>query len=43
MDKNVKLYNEIQHLDLIAKEFKVHKRCYQQFTSGYALSVRCTE
>ena len=42
-DKNDKLYHEIEHLDLIAKEFKVHKQCYQKFSSGYALSARCSE
>ena len=38
--KNKKLYNEIKSLDLIAKEFKVHKHCYQQFTSGFASGSR---
>jgi len=31
-NKNQKLYQEIEHLDLIAKEFKVHKTCYKTFT-----------
>jgi len=34
--KDEKLYAEIQHLDLIAKEFKVHMHCYQNFTRGYS-------
>ena len=42
-DKNDKLYHEIEHLDLTAKGFKVHKQCYQKFTSGCALSARCRE
>lgn len=42
-DKDPKLFHEIQHLDLIAKEFKYHKHCYQQLTSGYALSARLAE
>ena len=42
-DKDPELFNEIQHLDLIAKEFKFHKHCYQQFTSGYAISARLAE
>ena len=25
-------YDKIRDLDLIAKEFKVHRHCYQQFT-----------
>ena len=42
-DKNDKLFKEIEQLDLIAKQFKVHKHCYQQFTTGYALSARNIE
>ena len=38
--KNEMLYKEIKDLDLIAKEFKVHKHCYQQYTSGHAFSSR---
>ena len=34
MVKNTKLYNEVRDLDLIAREFKVHKNCYQDFTHG---------
>ena len=41
--KNDKLYHEIEHLDLIAKELKVHKQCYQKLISGYALSACCSE
>ena len=37
--KNENLYVEIKDLDLIAKEFKVHKHCYQQFTHGYTKGV----
>ena len=33
--KNESLYVEIKDLDLIAKEFKLHKHCYQQITHGY--------
>ena len=35
-EKNEQLYAEINHLDLIAKEFKVHQHCYQSFTRGYS-------
>ena len=38
--KNEMFYKEIKDLDLIAKEFKVHKHCYQQYTSGHAFSSR---
>ena len=34
--KNATLYNEIESLDLIAKEFKVHQPCYQKLTFGYS-------
>ena len=37
--KNTKLYNEVRDLDLIAREFKVHKNCYQDFTHGAASAV----
>ena len=30
------LYIEISNLDLIAKEFKVHEHCYQNFTRGFS-------
>lgn len=30
--KNANLYAEIKDLDLISKEFKVHKHCYREFT-----------
>ena len=40
--KNTNLYVEIKDLDLIAKEFKLHKHCYQQFTHGYTKGV-CNE
>ena len=42
-DKNETLYNEIKDLDLIAKEFKVHKHCYQHYTTGYAAGSRSKE
>ena len=41
--KNANLYVEIEELDLIAKEFKLHKHCYQQFTHGYTKGVRNDE
>ena len=41
--KNENLYVEIKDLDLIAKEFRVHKHCYQQFTHGYTKGVRNEE
>ena len=41
--KNENLYIEIKDLDLIAKEFKVHKHCYQQFTYGYTKGVHNEE
>ena len=34
--KDKKLYSEIESLDLIAKEFKVHAHCYQNFTRGFS-------
>ena len=34
-EKNQPLFEEIVHLDLIAKEFKVHQICYQTYTLGY--------
>ena len=36
--KNPTLYNEIESLDLIAKEFKVHQPCYQKLTFGHSSS-----
>ena len=41
--KNESLYVEIKDLDLIAKEFKVHKHCYQQFAHRYKKGVRNEE
>ena len=38
--KNETLFNEIEHLDLIAKEFKVHHVCYKKFTLGYSPASR---
>ena len=40
--KNEKLYTEIHHLDLIAKEFKVHQHCYQNFTRGFSKGATST-
>ena len=37
--KNIKLYDEVKYLDLIAREFKVHKYCYQDFTNGFTSGV----
>ena len=39
-DKDETLYINIKDLDLIAKEFKVHSHCYQQYTNGYAFGSR---
>ena len=33
--KKEELFNEIKDIDLISKEFKVHKHCYKQFTHGF--------
>jgi len=33
--KNNQLHAEIESLDLIAKEFKVHAHCYKSFTRGF--------
>ena len=33
--KNTKLYDEVRDLNLIAREFKVHKHCYLDFTHGF--------
>ena len=41
--KNENLYVEIKDLDLVTKEFKMHKHCYQQFTPGYTKGVRNEE
>ena len=41
--KNENLYVEIKDFDLTAKEFKVHKHCYQQFTHGCKKGVRNEE
>ena len=35
-----KLYAEISSLDLIAKEFKVHANCYQNFIRGFSGALR---
>ena len=35
--------NSVNSINLIAKEFKVHKHCYQQFTNGYTQDVRNKE
>ena len=37
-EKNKTLFEEVKDLDLIAKEFKVHKMCYQKFTLGCSSS-----
>ena len=36
--KDPKLYAEINHLDLIAKEFKVHNHCYKNYTRDVSVS-----
>ena len=36
-------YNEIVDLDLFAKEFKYHTKCYNSFTYGYSSSMRNRE
>ena len=41
--KNENLYVEIKDLDLVTKEFRMHKHCYQQFTPGYTKGVRNEE
>ena len=41
--KNENLHVKIKDLDLIAKEFKVHKHCYKKFTRGYTKDVRNEE
>ena len=38
--KDPDLYNEIVDLDLFAKEFKYHTKCYNSFTYGYSSSMR---
>ena len=40
--KNEKLFAEIESLDLIAKEFKVHQHCYQNFTRGFNAASSAT-
>ena len=35
-----KLHAEISSFDLIAKEFKVHAHCYQNFTRGFSRALR---
>ena len=37
--KNTKLYDEVRDLDLIAREFKVQKHCYQDFTHRFTSGV----
>ena len=37
--KNTKLYDEVRDLDLIARNFKVHKHCCQDFTHGFTSGV----
>ena len=36
-------YNEIVDLDLFAKEFKFHTKCYNRFTHGYSSSMKNRE
>ena len=40
--KDQNLYAEINHLDLIAREFKVHRHCYQNFTRDVTESSSST-
>ena len=37
--KKNELFNEIKDIDLISKEFKVHKHCYRQFTHGFTSGI----
>ena len=41
--KDPDLYNEIVNLDLFAKEFKYHTKCYNSFTYEYSSSKRNRE
>ena len=41
--KKQSLFNEIEHRDLIAQEFKVHRICYQTLTNGYSTVTAQTE
>ena len=41
--KDPDLYNEIVDLDLFAKEFKYHTKCYNRFTYGCSSSMRNRE
>ena len=41
--KDPDLYNEIVDLDLFAKEFKYHTKCYNSFVCGYSNSMRNRE
>lgn len=41
--KNETFYTEIKDLDLIAKKFKFHKHCYQQYTNVYAYGSRSSK
>ena len=38
--KNTSLYAEIKDLNLIAKEFKYHEKCYTEFTFGFSEKFR---
>ena len=40
MKKNYDLYCEIKDLDLISKEFKYHRSCYEEFTRGFSEKSR---
>ena len=42
-DKNETIYNEIKDPDLIAKDFKAHKHCYQHHTTRYTAGSRSKE
>ena len=41
--KDPDLCNEIVNLDLFAKEFEYHTKCYNSFTYGYSSSMRNRE
>ena len=37
--KNTKLYGEVRDLNIVAREFKVRKHCYHEFTHGFTSGV----
>ena len=37
--KNTKVYDEVRDLSLIAREFKIHKHCYQDFTHEFTSGI----